>query len=107
MDLKAYYRKIREIEDGITEDDVIVVSLETPDGGKAGVKMEVSRRQGARAVVEGRARLASSDEAEEYREESKQASERARQQTRASQIKVAILPESELKPKKTSPKAAR
>ena len=41
---------------------MVVISLETPDGGKAGVPTEVSRRNAARLIVEGWAELANADE---------------------------------------------
>ena len=34
MDLKQYFRKIRQVEAGLIETFPLVVSLETPDGGK-------------------------------------------------------------------------
>jgi hypothetical protein len=60
MDLKVYYRKIRIVEAEIADADVVMISLETPDGGRAGVATEVRRRLAAKLVVEGKARLASS-----------------------------------------------
>ena len=59
MDLKVYYRKIREVEEQIAAPDAVVVSGDTPDGGKAGVKIEVPLRLAAKLIVEGRARPAS------------------------------------------------
>lgn len=66
MDLRALYRKIRQEEERIAEPHVIVVSEQTPDGGKAGVKTEVTRSAAARLIVEGRAKLATPEEAAEY-----------------------------------------
>jgi hypothetical protein len=57
MDLRAFYQKIREMEAAIREPFVRVVSRSTPDGGKAGIKTDVSRRVAARLVVEGKAEL--------------------------------------------------
>jgi hypothetical protein len=62
MDVRQYYRKLREVEAGITEPYVLVTSLETSDGGKAGIVCEVSREQAAKLIVEGRVTL--SDETE-------------------------------------------
>jgi hypothetical protein len=62
MDLKVYYKKIRETASTIPEEFAVVVSKESPDGGKAGVMSEVTRQQAARLVVEGRARLATKEE---------------------------------------------
>lgn len=79
MDLKYYYQRFRTVLSEIEGEFVVVVSLATPDGGKAGVCTEVTRENGARAVVEARARLATKQEAEEFREQVKaqiEASER-------------------------------
>ncbi len=66
MDVRQYYRKLREIESGITEQYVLVSSLETSDGGKPGIISEVSREQAARLIVEGRVTLASDGERKAY-----------------------------------------
>ena len=73
MDLKAYYARMRELERGFGADAVVVVSLETADGGKAGVMTEVPAHVAARMVVEGRARVASEDEAQAFRKRADQA----------------------------------
>lgn len=57
MDLRAFYQRIRQLESEIREPFVRVVSKSTPDGGKAGIKTDVSRRVAARLVVEGKAEL--------------------------------------------------
>ena len=56
MHLQAYYQNIREMEDSLPEEWVQVVSLETADGGRAGVVTEVARRAAARLIVDGKAR---------------------------------------------------
>ena len=43
MDLRAYYQKMRKVESEIQDPYVVIVSRETPDGGRAGVKSEVPR----------------------------------------------------------------
>ena len=80
MDLKQYFRKLRDIEACITDAYPVVISLETPDGGKAGVPSEVSRSVAARMIVEAQAVLASEEEKELYKNErlaAKQAIEKA------------------------------
>ncbi len=62
MDVKQYYRKLREVESGIADEFVLVTSLETSDGGKPGIASEVSREQAAKLIVEGRVRLSTSQE---------------------------------------------
>jgi hypothetical protein len=76
MDLKIFYQKVRETETTIADDPVLVVSLETGDGGRPGVVSEVPRLVGARMIVEGKARLAVEHEISEYRERSEDARRR-------------------------------
>ncbi len=67
MDLRMFYQKLRKIEQDIVDPHVVVVSQETSDGGRAGQKVEVSRSSAARLIVEGRARLATAEEATQHR----------------------------------------
>ncbi|MCW5981897.1 MAG: hypothetical protein KIT09_27680 [Bryobacteraceae bacterium] len=102
MDLRAYYRKIRQIEEGLEESDVVVVSNETPDGGKAGVLSEASRGIAARLLVEGRARLATAEESAAYRKEMVEANKRAQETAAASRVQVAVISENELRAYKSA-----
>lgn len=68
MDLKQYFRKIRELEAHMTDVYPVIISLETPDGGKAGLMSEVPRQIAAKMIVEGRAVLANEQEKEAYLE---------------------------------------
>ena len=72
MDLKVYYQKLRKLEQELTSDHIVVVSLETSDGGKPGIKTEVSRENAARMMVEGRCRLATKSETAAYLKHSAQ-----------------------------------
>ena len=58
MDLRGYYQKIREVESTIADAFAVIVSLESPDGGKAGTQTEVTRSLAARMIVNGLAKLA-------------------------------------------------
>lgn len=71
MDLKYFYERLRTVLSEIQSEYVVIVSVPTPDGGKAGVYTEVTREIGARAFVEGRARLATKHEEEEFRQQVK------------------------------------
>ena len=53
MDLRQYFKKIRETEAALTEPFPLVVSLHTEDGGKPGMVSEVSREVAAKMIVEG------------------------------------------------------
>lgn len=66
MDLRAYFRKVHEIESTIEGDYAVVVSLETPDGGREGCLTEVTRAVAARLIVDGKARLAADTESREF-----------------------------------------
>ena len=66
MDLKNYFQKIREIESKIAGLFTVIVSAETPDGGKAGTPTEVSRALAARLIVQGIARLATPEETQAF-----------------------------------------
>jgi hypothetical protein len=96
MDLKGYYRNIRELSARIEEDYPVLVSLGTPDGGKAGVYMEASRALAAKLMVEGRARLATADEASAYREAQAEAKRLAEQAAAASRMQLTVLTTADL-----------
>lgn len=66
MELRAYYQKIRQIEAEIREESVVVTSLATPDGGRAGVRTEVPRSVAARLIADEKVVLASDEEALEF-----------------------------------------
>ena len=93
MDMRTFFQKIKQVETAIPDEFVIVVSLETPDGGKPGVMTEVVRSRAARLVVEGRARLASVEEACEFRQEAKDAVEAFARAERAQNVRVMVIPE--------------
>jgi hypothetical protein len=67
MDLRAFYDVVRKIAAEIAEEAAVVVSRSTLDGGRAGVKTEVSREVAARMIAQGTADLATPEEAAEFR----------------------------------------
>ena len=93
MDLRNFYQKIRELMDTIREEHVVVISHPTPDGGKAGVPMEVARANAARLIAEGRARLATTEESDGFRAGLAEASERAEQELIASRMQITVVTE--------------
>ena len=99
MDLKAYYRRIRELERGFETDHATVVSLETPDGGKAGVKTEVPSHVAARMIVEGRARAATEQEIKEFHERKSEAKRAADQVDASKRMQVTVVSEKDLRGK--------
>ena len=102
MDLRVYYQKVRQIEARITDEHVVIVSCETPDGGKAGVRTEVPRGIAAKLVVEGRASLASAEESAAFREASAEAARKAEQLANAGKLQLTVLSEPELRALKSS-----
>ena len=66
MDLRQYYAKIRQMETRLEGDFIVVVSCETPDGGRAGVASEAPRALAAKLIVEGQVRAASDEEKREF-----------------------------------------
>ena len=72
MDLRSYYKKLRDVERTIAEEFPVIVSKETPEGGKPGVLTEVPRALAARLVAESRAEVADAKTAARYREEAEE-----------------------------------
>ena len=95
MDLRQYFRKIREVEATIDEAHTFVSSLETPDGGKAGMISEVPRSVAAKMIVEGRAMLATKGDREQYLEEQSAARSTAKQADLARKLQVTIVSDSD------------
>jgi hypothetical protein len=96
MDLKRYYQKIREVESTIVDTSAVVVSIETPDGGKAGSLTEVLPRVAAKMVVDGIAKLATKEEAQRLRDAQAEAQRLAQQAAAVSRVQLTVLPTSEL-----------
>jgi hypothetical protein len=96
MDLRHYYQKIREIESKIAENFAVVVSHDTPDGGKAGTRTEVPRRLAAKMIAEGSARLAREDERQAFHAEQTEAVRVAEQLAASAKLQVAVLSTTEL-----------
>ena len=97
MDLRVFYQKVREVEATIANDPTLVISLETSDGGKAGVISEVPRQVAARMIVETRARVAGEQESSEYRERVAEARRRVDEEASARRVQVTVISESELR----------
>ena len=96
MEMRQYYRKIREVESGIVEDYPLVVSLETSDGGKPGVLSEGARATAAKMIVEGRAFLATQEMVELYRDAQAEKKNSIEAAEAARRLPVAIITESDL-----------
>lgn len=91
VDLKQYFKKIREVEARLEEEYPIVTSLETPDGGRAGIVCEVAREVAAKMIVEGRAAIATEEQREEYRRQQAEAKAMLEKAELAKRVQVAII----------------
>ena len=107
MDLRMFYQKLKKAEQEISDPHVVVISDETPDGGKAGQKTEVSRSIAARLLVEGRAHLASVEEAAGFRNAAEQARQIADQRSLAQKIQVNVVSEADFKSLKNPAKTEK
>jgi hypothetical protein len=96
VDLKHYFRKIREIEATITEPQTFVTSLETADGGKPGIVTEVKRELAAKMIVEGRAVLATDEEKERFLQRQAAARIAAQKAEAARKLQVTIVSDADL-----------
>jgi hypothetical protein len=96
MDLRIYYTKIREQEAKIGCEFPIVVSAETQDGGKAGVKTEVPKRIAAKMIIDGVARLARGPETDAFMAERDAAVRAAQEAAETTKLAVNIITSSGL-----------
>ncbi len=104
MDLKAFYSKMRQVEAGLPGDDVVIVSLSTPDGGKPGVTSEVPRTVAARMIVSGSARAATAEEADAHQARISAAKREAEQRAAAGRMQITVISDSDLQALKSSGK---
>ena len=97
MDLKQYFKKIQDAESSIDEPFLLIVSLETTDGGKPGAVIEVSRREAAKALVEGRAVRANDEQKSAYVQQEAARKKSAEKIALSRRLQIAIVSDSELR----------
>ncbi len=97
MDLRAYYRKIREAEAVIGEEFPVVRSLATEEGGKEGHLTEVPRATAARMLTDGMVELATPEETRAFRARIKEARKREEERQKASRIQFTVLSEADVR----------
>ena len=68
MNLRAHYRKVRELQETLPEPFLVLRSHATPDGGREGVLTEVPRHLAAEMIADGRARLADETDVKKFRD---------------------------------------
>ena len=91
MDIRVYFRKIREIERAIREPYVVVVSLDTPEGGRAGCLTQVSRAAAAHLIADLKARLADEAETAAFHQSSSEALAAAEEERLAGKIQLTVV----------------
>ena len=92
MDLRQYYKKLHDLESRMTEEHVLVVSVDTGDGGKEGVITEASRRNACQLILEGRARRVEPKEEEEFRSKELAQRDEFRRMEAASKVQLQFVP---------------
>ena len=92
MDLRTYYKKVREADSTLKGNDIVLVSLATSEGGKEGVRTEAPRSVAAKLIAEGRARVASETEAEGFRAELKAAHHQYEQEEAERRVQFVMVP---------------
>jgi hypothetical protein len=102
MDLRVYYQKMRQVEASLGEGDVVIISQETPDGGRAGIASEVAKGVAAKMIVEGRARSATPEESNAFREKTAEAKRLADQIAAAGRMQITVISDSDLRALKGS-----
>jgi len=100
MDMRSYYKKVREADAELTGEHFVMVSLETSEGGKAGVRTEVPREIAAKLIAEMRARVATEDETHEFHEANREARVAHEQDEAAKRVQVMVIPAHRLKKQK-------
>ncbi len=107
MDLRVFFQKLRKIEQEIVEPHVVVVSEETPDGGRAGQLTEVSRSNAARLILEGHAHLATAEQTGKFHAAARKALEEAQQRMIAEKVQVTVVSEADLRAMKSATRAEK
>ena len=97
MDIRLYFQKVADVESTIAGQHAVIVSLETPEGGKAGALTEADRNVAARLVVEGRARLATPEETKRFRDDAAAAKKAFEDNETASRVQVTVISEADLR----------
>jgi|SRR3569833_1387817 len=102
MDVRSYYKKVKDTEETLRGSEVVLVSLATPEGGKDGVRTEAPRSVAARMIAEGRARVATEAEATEFRDGLRAARQKHEREEAARRVQIVVMPQAEDKAKDRS-----
>jgi hypothetical protein len=97
MDVRNYYRKVREADATLKGERFVMISVATPDGGKEGVSTEAPRTIAAKLLAEGRARVASEEEARAFYQAIREAKAKYDEEEAARRVQVMVIPSHDLK----------
>jgi hypothetical protein len=97
MDVRSYYKKVREAEATLTGEYMVMVSLATPEGGKDNVKTEVPKGIAAKLIAEGRSRVATAEEAKSFHDETQFALMQHQEEEAARRLQVMVIPSHEMR----------
>jgi hypothetical protein len=92
MDLRSYYKKVREADSTLKGNDIVLVSLATSEGGKEGVLTEAPRGVAAKLIAEQRARVATEAEAEVFRKGLRTARDQYEEEEAARRVQIVMVP---------------
>jgi hypothetical protein len=92
MNMKTYYKKLREVEASLP-DEVVLVSKDTPEGGRGGRFTEAPRHVAARLITEGVAERASDEDAAAFVNATREAHAEELRKRAAASIQVSIVTE--------------
>lgn len=87
MKLKKRFEEIKAALLGIEEAFVVIVSLATDDGGKAGVLSQVTRELAAKMIVDKKCMLASAEQHEEFHRKDREAHEKQKKELLESRVR--------------------
>lgn len=96
MDMKKYYKRVREIESTLP-DEVVLISKETPEGGKAGRFTEAPRHTAARLIAEGVAERASDADSAAFIETTREQHADELRKRAAASIQVSVVTEEQVR----------
>jgi hypothetical protein len=93
QNIKEKFAYIRRLIQEIREPFVVIYSLATPDGGRAGVLGYVAREIAARLIANERARLATDGEIADYFAEDERRRQAYEDEIQASRMHIAVVKE--------------
>ncbi|MGA3023965.1 MAG: hypothetical protein ABSF98_04270 [Bryobacteraceae bacterium] len=91
-----FFQKVRQLEKEIAGLHAVVVSSETPDGGRPGQTSEVATAVAARMIVEGKARLATPEERTQYQASVARGIEAAKRRELMGKAQVRLLSDADI-----------